>query len=292
MDEVNELKGPWVLEDLYLIGDSIEDLLQFFPLYDNYYLLGFVTAGSITIRMDGHERVYTKNSFGSFTPKCFIELVAISPDFKVMGFTFQKDLMLEIQESAFYLNSFRVLQYRGITKLDLSPAQAKQMENMFLDFERRVNKLTGSYYKGRCRALTVTFLYELEYLLHEELALENNNHLSEDERLCYDFEIHLYRDFKKHRKVAYYASLSGLPPAKFSQVVREILGRTTKEVIDDVVLSQSKSWLKTGYYNVSEISQMLNYANVEEFSRFFKLKMGLTPSQFVKSEKEKNFITI
>ena len=285
MESLEDLKGPWAKEDFYLFEGGFEGLLQFFPVYDDTYLLAYVLSGTITVRIDGQEKVYSKDSFGSFTPKSYIELKAISEDFKIMGFSFQKDFILEIHEGIFYLNSFRLLQYRGITYLNLEGEKNQVVYEMFKTFEERVKQLKGNFYRGRCRALIVIFLYELEYLLQEVFALEDNGLLTANERLYYDFEILLYRDFTKHRKVAYYADLLGLPAAKLSMIVREVMGRNTKDIIDGVVVSQAKAWLKSGYYNISEVGLMLSYNNVEEFTRFFKLKVGMTPSKYIKLEK-------
>jgi len=49
-------------------------------------------------------------------------------------------------------------------------------------------------------------------------------------------------------------------------------------------LLQAKHLLKMGAYNVSEVANMLYYENLEEFSRFFKKKAGISPLKFAKGE--------
>lgn len=52
-------------------------------------------------------------------------------------------------------------------------------------------------------------------------------------------------------------------------------------MIDEYRLTEAKTLLKTGKYNVSEVADVLNYLNIEEFSRFIKRKTGKTPTHYL-----------
>jgi AraC-like DNA-binding protein len=67
-----------------------------------------------------------------------------------------------------------------------------------------------------------------------------------------------------------------------SNIVKNKTGQTAKKLIEEMVLSHAKVLLKSGEYNVSEVATLLNYNNVEEFSRFFKRKTGATALKFCK----------
>ena len=57
------------------------------------------------------------------------------------------------------------------------------------------------------------------------------------------------------------------------------------EYIRRVKLQESKRMIREGKWNFTEISEILQYSTVHHFSRQFKEKFGITPSEYAKSVK-------
>ena len=55
------------------------------------------------------------------------------------------------------------------------------------------------------------------------------------------------------------------------------------EYIRRIKLQESKQMIREGNLNLTEISQALQYSTIHHFSRLFKEKFGITPSQYAKS---------
>jgi len=78
------------------------------------------------------------------------------------------------------------------------------------------------------------------------------------------------KNFYNKRKVSFYADELNIAPDRLTTILKDRTGKTAKEHIEEIVLSEAKILLRTGKYNVSEVASILKYENVEEFSRFFK----------------------
>lgn len=79
------------------------------------------------------------------------------------------------------------------------------------------------------------------------------------------------------------AKSCSVSPSRLSALFQERLGITPGEYIRRVKLEESKTLIKAGEGNFSEIASKLNYSTVQQFSRQFKAKFGVTPSEFAKS---------
>lgn len=79
------------------------------------------------------------------------------------------------------------------------------------------------------------------------------------------------------------AKSCSVSPSRLSALFQERLGITPGEYIRRVKLEESKTLIKAGEGNFSEIASRLNYSTVQQFSRQFKAKFGVTPSEYAKS---------
>ena len=72
-------------------------------------------------------------------------------------------------------------------------------------------------------------------------------------------------------------------PSRLSALFFERLGITPGEYIRRVKLEESKVLIKAGEGNITQIASRLNYSTVQQFSRQFKAKFGVSPSEYAKS---------
>lgn len=123
-------------------------------------------------------------------------------------------------------------------------------------------KLSRIYLKGETEQVINHSLYsqkfnELEKLIEEHFALE--------------------------KSPSKYASMMNITPKHLNRITQSIIGKTTSEVILDRILLEAKRIMLHTSKSFSEIAIGLGYEDYAYFSRLFKQKTGLTPSQFLKT---------
>ena len=89
-------------------------------------------------------------------------------------------------------------------------------------------------------------------------------------------------NYTKERSITYYANLLCVTPKYLSRVVHQISGRFASDWITDFVILEAKAMLKSRKYTIQQIADMLNFANQSFFGRYFKDKVGCSPSEYKK----------
>ena len=112
--------------------------------------------------------------------------------------------------------------------------------------------------------------------LHENMASAGNRQITLYNRFIREVK----RCFTTHRDVAYYASALLLSPGHLSRIVKNISGKTVSDWIKDYVILEAKVMLRSKELAVYQISDMLNFPNPSFFSKYFRAREGLTPTQY------------
>ena len=83
--------------------------------------------------------------------------------------------------------------------------------------------------------------------------------------------------------VPYVAKRCNVSASRLTALFQQRLSITPADYIRRVKLEESKRLIRAGEMNVSQIAAHLNYSSVQQFSRQFKTKFGISPNEFAKS---------
>lgn len=85
-----------------------------------------------------------------------------------------------------------------------------------------------------------------------------------------------------------FAEQYGYSYVYFRNKFKERVGVAPNTYAQNERFSMAIEYLKSGYYNVSEIANMVGFENVYHFSSMFKKKFGKSPNYFLNRSKNKN----
>jgi len=86
--------------------------------------------------------------------------------------------------------------------------------------------------------------------------------------------------FNTHHNVAFYASKLNKSPKTLSNLFSSAFNRSPLSIIHDRIIIHAKRQINYTNFSIKEISHQLGYKDIQTFSRFFKNKEGLSPSQY------------
>jgi AraC-like DNA-binding protein len=91
----------------------------------------------------------------------------------------------------------------------------------------------------------------------------------------------LLRDrIREHRHVNYYAGILYVTPKYLSQSVKEVTGKTSGEIIDEMVVAEAKALLGNPSITVGNVADELNFSDQFFFSKYFKRQTGMSPLSY------------
>jgi AraC-like DNA-binding protein len=87
--------------------------------------------------------------------------------------------------------------------------------------------------------------------------------------------------YREQHEVAFYAEKAHLTTRHFSVVIKNEVGLSASDYIEQYLATQAKNLLSSRPdLSVQQISDHLGYADSPSFSRFFKRHTGITPGEF------------
>lgn len=93
--------------------------------------------------------------------------------------------------------------------------------------------------------------------------------------------IRLLKDnYREHREISFYADSLGVSANYLSRRLKSSSGFNASQWIDSFLLPEAKNLLLMTTKPVSEISDHLHFSGQAAFSKYFKEKTGMTPSEF------------
>lgn len=111
-------------------------------------------------------------------------------------------------------------------------------------------------------------------------ALSTNQHEREEYRVYQHFMSLLDDRFTRYHDVQHYATTLQITPVRLSRLLGRIMGRSTKQMIDERIVLEAKRFLHYTDLSITEIAAALGYSDQFHFSKTFKRLTGLAPQAF------------
>ena len=130
-------------------------------------------------------------------------------------------------------------------------------------------------------ALLKATLYELGENIWEEGEIKTVQYRAE--RVFNNFIKLVEANFRRERRVGWYAEQLCISAKYLSESVKQVSQRTPNEWIDHYVIVEMKVQLKNTMKSVKEIAQAMNFPNQSFMGKYFKQHTGLSPLKYRKS---------
>ncbi|GIZ08988.1 helix-turn-helix transcriptional regulator [Flavobacterium sp. UMI-01] len=121
-------------------------------------------------------------------------------------------------------------------------------------------------------------------IIHIELARKYasafKNEVHSYNRKLTLFAILLEQKYKTEKAPFYYAEQLHISLKHLNRITKEVLNKTTTQVITDRVILEAKRMLMEKQFSVNEIAITLGYDDCSYFSRLFKKNTGMTATEF------------
>jgi len=202
---------------------------------------------------------------------CYFKPELLSRDFKM------KDLLAD----------YSFLNFNSNPIVTVSHDSRNQILNL-------ITRLEKEYMKGKeCRQeILRTYLLALFAEL-TPFVKPNTYHLEDkDCEIAVNFRKALVQNVYELQKTGDYARMLKISVTQLNKSVKNITGKRAGELIQDMVLLESKVLLKQTSLSISEITYKLGQKHISNFVRLFKFKTGMSPGEYRNTVKTGNQVSI
>lgn len=186
---------------------------------------------------------------------------------------FNKDLLI-YEAKEFSLNIFALFRRHGdFSTIFIDKDTSRSLTTI-------LNVLQDEYLQDRDHFLLLRTL--LKAFLLKLMASSQHQLISPDlnEKRIYQFLLLLENHYSTERKVDFYAEKLSLSAKRLNQILKQKLGKTINQILQERLLIEAKHLLFIGKESVKEISFRLGFHDASYFSRFFKKMTALSPEEF------------
>jgi AraC family transcriptional regulator, transcriptional activator of pobA len=103
---------------------------------------------------------------------------------------------------------------------------------------------------------------------------------NKNQRITNDFNKLLNTFYQEQKEVSFYAEKLNVSAKSLSEILKDSIGRTAKQAIDEFLLMEAKSLLSQTGLEVKEIVFWLGFEDPSYFTKYFKQRTGLTPNSY------------
>ena len=162
-----------------------------------------------------------------------------------------------------------------------APQQAVHLLQQMLREQERMDKFSNDMILAQLTQLLLTLLRESESPSGGKLRTSNAVH-SENE-IIRQAQIFISSHIREKLSVPLVARQVDVSPSYLTALFHKNLQISPGEYIRRIKLQESKQMIRENDLNFTEIAAALQYSTVHHFSRQFKEKFGITPTEYAKS---------
>ena len=156
--------------------------------------------------------------------------------------------------------------------------------------DERKRELAQDGISSRQKKLIENIIVMMEQITVLEYAkiLLNRNSVhpikpEKEDNILVKFIFLLFRQYKRHRQVSFYADALRISPNHFTRIIKKVSGRTPSEWIVLVTINQAKKLLRRKNIRVKDVAQELRFPEQFTFRKYFKQHTGFSPLEYKKN---------
>ncbi|PRY06399.1 AraC-like DNA-binding protein [Pontibacter ummariensis] len=251
------------------------------PIKTDHYALILCLRGSSTKTVGQFTFAVQPQTVHLVSPGVMNSFENSSPDLLLYMLLFKREFLDESFISGSVVDNLLELNpdYPPVYSLDANSFNSIKggLERISEEFDRG-----APFHLNIIRLQTLQLLYEMNRAC-EVCLLGFSKHMNRQYQLTHDFRMLVEENFLTKRTVSEYADLLNISAKHLSESVKRETGESALEIIHRRLLREAQYLLSYSSLSIKEIALHLRFDTASHFSRFFKLKTGLNPSQYGKA---------
>ena len=161
----------------------------------------------------------------------------------------------------------------------LQDNEAEVIMEYFEQIKRKVDEKEHHFRKHLVRSLIMSLIYDVSNVIFRIQQVKAPRMLRA-ETIFNDFIKLVEQNFRKERRVGWYAEQMCLNTKYLSETVKAVSNRRPNDWIDNYVTLELRVLLRNSSMSIKEITQQMHFANQSFLGKYFKEHVGVSPREY------------
>ncbi len=269
---------------IFTQDNILEFLTTGHPYHSSDPAILFLKRGNISIKKQINEIDLTDNTLILIDTDTAYEILKFDRDMELLLMVYSRDyienLTLKFNRLSVYRNIRSVL--REVFRISTTEMNAFFRNIPHLKFFLEEYDSKQAYYPEIIESSMSGVLYQLASVVKRENDENPQKMMTRAQEIALEFLKLVSMNFKHNSSVRFYADELQLTSRHLTSVLKETIGKTANQIINDYTLNEAKALLSSTQKPLSEIAYELSFSDQYAFSHFFKKHQEMSPNQYRK----------
>jgi len=253
--------------------------LSAYPYRSEGYIIGICTRGTAKVEVNLQAYDARPDAMLLATPFHVLRIYDYSDDFLCRFIVFSKAFLIETNLNSHFLELFSFFNTEATPVSYPDHQHAELLLNLFSDIQHNLQREDHPYRTEICRSILTTLLYELAAIYeHQHVIIKNRQ--TRKQELNTLFQNLVFRNYKVHRNVQFYADALYVSPKHLTETIKEVTGKTAGEWIDDAVVLEAKVLLRNHEISIAQVADEIHFPDQSSFGKYFKKHTSFSPTEY------------
>ena len=270
----------YIEDDILLLDKLNEAPIPREPRRMNMIVVALCLKGKAQYTIDTQEQLVRKNDVLIISERHVMDNFMASPDLEglaiILSARFFRDVIQNVSDiSSLFLFS------KNHPVINFTQKEADVFISYFNLIKQKMTDTDNLFRRDVVRSLMLAMFYDLSNVIYRTRPSSDNRQTRAD--IIFTKFIHLVEgNYKRERRVGWYAEQLCITPKYLSETVKQVSRLTPNEWIDNYVILEIRVLLKNSTRSIKEIAMEMNFPNQSFLGKFFKERVGMSPSEYRK----------
>lgn len=274
-------RGSFIDGDILLSDDIAKIPMATGPRRMTFIMLALCTAGSARYTVDTREQEVKAGDIIIITERHVVDNYCPSADIAGLCIMMSAGFFYEMVHNISEVSSL-ILFSRNNPVVSVTEREAEVFKSYFHIIQRKTMETDNHYRRHVVLSLALAMLYDLSNIIYR-LRFESGRWTSRYEELFTIFIRLVEENFRRERRVSWYAKQMGLSAKYLSEAIRQASQRTPNGWIDSYVSLEIRLQLRNTRKSIKQIAEEMNFPSQSFLGKYFKDNVGMSPSEYRRS---------
>lgn len=281
LEEAKKWGNAAFMNEGLVLTDRIADApIPTDPTRMNFILMALCKKGRAQYSIDTREQTVKPGDLLFISERHIVDNYMASPDFECLCIMVSTEFYHGFVQNVKNVSSLLIFSMNNPV-VTLTPREIQVYSNYYHTIREKMSDHQHHYRTDLVKSLLLAMFYDMSNVIWR-VEQRGTKSQTRADAIFAQFIRLLEENFRQERRVGWYAEQLFITPKYLSEVVKQVSKRTPNEWIDNYVMLEVRVLLKNTTKSIKEITEELNFPNQSFLGKYFKERMGVSPSEYRK----------